>query len=206
MFDKPYVVMDRLPGTTLNELAYLRPEILEENKVTIAYQLGMHTAFSYVFGSKDGFQTNYLFNPVTKILTHIDKESFLELPKDPAKTLQDSDGYSQEIAACELTNLKYLPSFRSPEYRSKLIIAFRQGFQDKYEDIKYKKEELLKMVSGARTAWMKVKPVEDYMGYEEETRQMMATVGLLIDQNPDDVFDRLLKAKKEADTGRYAKN
>ena len=202
MFDKPYVVMDRLPGTTLNELAYLRPEILEEHKVTIAYQLGMHTAFSYVFGCKDGFQTNYLFNPVTKILTHIDKESFLDLPKDPSKTLAEGDGYTQEIAACELANLKYLPSFRTPEYHSKLIIAFRQGFLDKYEDIKYKKEELFKMVSGARTAWMKVKPVEGFEEYGKETRQMTAAVGQLIDQDPEDVFDRLLKAKKEADGRR----
>ena len=184
MDDRSFVLMDRLPGWTLNEMTYLKPDILEENKIPISYQLGMHAAFSYVFGCKDGFQTNYLFNPVTKILTHIDKESFLELPLDAAKTLRDGDQYTQEIAACELANLKYLPSFRTPEYRSKLIIACRQGFLDKYGDIKYKKEELLKMISGARTAWMKVKPVEDFEEYEKETRQMIATAGQLIDKNP----------------------
>ena len=203
MFDKPYVVMDRLPGTTLNELSYLRPEILEEHKVTIAYQLGMHTAFSFVFGSKDGFQTNYLFNPVTKILTHIDKESFLELPKDSSKVLEDGDRYTQEIVACEFTNLKYIPSFRNNESRTKLLIAYRQGFLDKFEDIKFKKDELVRMVAGARMAWLRVKPPQNVEDYEQETLTLLDTVAALIDLNSEEVFDRLLKAKKEVDSGRY---
>jgi hypothetical protein len=194
--------MDRLPGTTLNELTYLRPEILEEHKVTVAYQLGMHTAFSYVFGCKDGYQTNYLFNPVTKILTHIDKESFLELPPEPSKTLADGDKYTQEIASCELTNLKYIPSFRDGGYRTKLIIAYRQGFLDKYADIKYKKEELVKMVSGARMAWSKVKTIANQSEYDRETRIITQTINELIDQNPEEVADRLLKARKEVENIR----
>jgi hypothetical protein len=202
MFDRSYAVMERLPGRTLNELTYLQPELLEDNMVTIAYQLGMHTTFSYVFGAKDGYQTNYVFDPVSKILTRIDKERFLEMPADPKTTLSDGDSYTQEIAACELTNLKYIPSFRSENSRHKVMYAFRQGFLDKYEDIKYKKAELIGMVSDARETWLKHKPVEDLDEYAQGTKHIISAVGRLIDHDPKSVFDRLLKAKMEIDAKR----
>jgi hypothetical protein len=204
MFDRAYVVMDRLPGHTLNELTYRRPEVIEEHKVTIAYQLGMHTAFSYVFGAKDGYQTNYIFDPVSKILTRIDKESFLEMPSN-ADTFADKDTYTQEIAACELTNLKYIPSFRNNESRHKLLYAFKQGFMDKYSDIMYKRDDLLTMVRETRMAWLRMKPVEDPEEYEEETKSIIEMAYALIGQNPEDVYNRLIKAKKEVDSGEYKK-
>jgi hypothetical protein len=205
MFDRSYVVMERLPGATLNELTYRRPEVIEDNMVTISYQLGMHMAFSYVFGAKDGFQTNYVFDHSNKILTRIDKESFLEMPANAATTLSDDDTYTQEIAACELTNLKYIPSFRSPDTRPKVLYAFRQGFFDKYEDIKYKRDELTQMVSDIRGTWKRMRPVEDLSEYEEETKHTVESVRMLIDQKADDVFARLLKAKIEVDSGKYRK-
>jgi hypothetical protein len=205
MFDRSYVVMDRLPGRTLNELTYRRPEVLEEHKVTIAYQLGMHTAFSYVFGAKDGYQTNYVFDPTTKILTRIDKESFLDVPVDAYTTLSEGDSYTQEIAACELTNLKYIPSFRNGESRTKLLYAFRQGFLDKYSDIREKRPELVEMVQEARRTWFRLKPVEDSEEYEEDTKRVVSAVDHLVGQNPEDVFARLLNAKSEVDSGNYRK-
>jgi hypothetical protein len=205
MLDRAYVVMDRLPGSTLNELTYRRPEVIEDNKVTIAYQLGMHTAFSYVFGAKDGYQTNYVFDQVSKILTRIDKESFLEVPSDAGSTFDEGDTYSQEIAACELTNMKYIPSFRNNESRTKLLIAFRQGFLDKYDDIKAKREDLVGMIGDARSTWARMKPIEDPEEYVEETKTIIGTVNKLIGQDAEKVFDRLLKAKREVDSGKYKK-
>ena len=203
--DRSYVVMDRLPGATLNELTYRRPEILEEHKVTIAYQLGMHMAFAYVFGAKDGFQTNYIFDTVSKILTRIDKESFFDMPVDPDVSFEDNDEYTQEIAACELSNLKYIPSFRKAETRPQVIIAFRQGFIDKYQDIKDMRGRLLEMTLNARKTWKGFRQIEDMIEYDQDTDRIHAKVAKLIDQDPDKVFDRLLKAKAEVDTGRYAK-
>lgn len=197
--------MDRLPGSTLNELTYRRPEILEEHKVSIAYQLGMHMVFSYVFGAKDGYQTNYVFDPVSRILTRIDKESFFEVPVDPKGTLSEGDDYTQEIAACELSNLKYIPSYRRTETRHLILFAFRQGFLDKYGDIKSKSEELLSMVAETRATWLDIKPVEDLEEYGSETRHIHTAIEYLIQQDPERVFDRLLKAKAEVDTGKYSK-
>ncbi|MFH1403456.1 MAG: hypothetical protein ABIH11_04225, partial [Candidatus Altiarchaeota archaeon] len=146
MFDRDYVVMDRLPGVTLNELTYRRPEVLDENKIGIAYQLGIHSAYAYVFGVRDGFQTNYVFNPLNKILTRIDKEAFLEVPEDHEATLSGDDVYTREIAGCELNNLKYIPSFRTGSEREDILRAFTVGFKDKYEDIVLKKDKLLRIV------------------------------------------------------------
>jgi len=203
MFGRAYVVMDRLPGVTLNELAYRRPEIIEDNRVTISYQLGMHAGFAFVFGAKDGYQTNYIFDSVSKILTRIDKESFLEVPDEPRNTLSDDDRYTQEIAACELSNLKYIPAFRDSETRPKIIYAFRQGFIDKYADIKYKKDDLIGLVMESRGTWLKLKPESDPGEYEGETRKLIEKVSEMIDLEPEAVFDRLMKAKIEVDAGRY---
>ena len=205
MFDSAYVVMDRLPGATLNELTYRRPEVIEKNMVTISYQLGMHMAFSYIFGAKDGYQTNYVFDPVSKLLTRIDKESFLEVPNNPTSTLSDGDDYTQEIAACELTNLKYIPSFREPATRPKVLYAFKQGFLDKYSDIKSKKDDLLTMVQETRGAWAKMKPPEDEQEYAQITSQIKDAVQHLITQESELVFQRLVAAKKEVDEGKYKK-
>ncbi|MBD3388108.1 MAG: hypothetical protein GF416_03590 [Candidatus Altiarchaeales archaeon] len=203
--DRAFVVMDRVPGSTLNELTYRRPEVLEEHKITIAYQLGMHMAFAYVFGSKDGYQTNYIFNPVDKILTRVDKESFLDVPDDPHTTLEEGNVYTQEIAACELSNLKYIPSFRSNEDRPKVLFAFKQGFMDKYEDIKEKKNELLGLVDETRETWLRIEPPREMDEYHEETRFIRVTVEHLMDQDPVHVLNRLVKAKEEVDRGEYKK-
>lgn len=204
--DRPYVVTERVPGVSLNELTYRRPEVLEKHKVTIAYQLGMHMAFAYVFGSKDGYQTNYLFDPVDRLLTRIDKEVFLEVPSDPAGTLADGDVYTQEVAACELANLKYIPSFRKKEGRPPILMAFRQGFLDKYDHIKDKKERFLELVDEARAMWKKLKSPEDEGGYHEETGSIRASVTHLIDQDPESVFKRLLTARQEVERGEYTKS
>jgi hypothetical protein len=203
--DRAYVVTDRLPGATLNELTYRRPEVIEDNRITIAYQLGMHMAFSYIFGAKDGFQTNYVFDSVSKILTRIDKESFLEMPVEPKTTLCEGDTYTQEIAACELSNLKYIPSFRNGETRPKIMYAFRQGFIDKYNDILSKREDLLLMIGEARTKWFRLKPVEDPEEYHKETQFIIGAAATLIGQVPEKVFDRLLAARIEVDSGKYKK-
>ena len=103
---KSYVVMDYVPGKTLNELAYKDPNVIEENKIRIAFQLGMHTAFSYVFWLKDGYQSNYIFDSNKKTVTRIDNERFLHVPEDPENTLDDFHPYAQAIASCELENMK----------------------------------------------------------------------------------------------------
>ncbi len=199
MIDRSYVVMDRLPGNTLNELTYRRPEILDDNQVTIAYQLGMHMAFSLVFGSRDGFQTNYVFDPTTRLLTRIDKESFFDLPCDPENVLSANDPYTQEIAACELANLKYIPSFRDATKRKKVVLALKQGFLDKYSDIKNKKEGLLQMVLDTRMSWFKMDPPDDIDEYAAQTMGCVAAIEHLIGLDPSDVFSRIVAAKKEFD-------
>lgn len=197
--DRSYAVMERLAGSTLNELTYRRPEVLEDNKVTIAYQLGMHMAFAYVFGSKDGYQTNYLFDTSEKLLTRVDKEVFLEVPYDATKTLEDGDKYTQEIAACELSNLKYIPSFRKKDTRPYVLMAFKQGFLDKYSDIKEKEEDLLSLVEETRDNWLQIKGLQSSKEYDTETEHILEAVKYLIDQEPEHVYQRLLKAKKEND-------
>jgi hypothetical protein len=202
MFDRAYVVSERIPGSTLNELTYRRPEVIEDNVVSISYQLGLHMAFSFIFGSKDGFQTNYIFDPVEKILTRIDKESFLDVPSDPSGVLAEDDVYSREIAACELTNLKYIPSFRSGEGRSRVLYAFKQGFLDKYSEIKSMKGELLQMVDESRSSWFEYTNVEELQDYHDRTVTILKSVGILMDLDPEKVFDRLLRAKVEVDGGK----
>jgi hypothetical protein len=193
--DSAYVVMDRLPGATLNELTYRRPEVIDENWVTIAYQLGMHMAFSFVFGARDGYQTNYIFNPESRILTRIDKESFLEVPFDA-----DSEDYYAEIASCELGNLKYIPGFRDSERKGKVLYAFKQGFLDKYGDISGKRDELLDMVEDARETWLKSKQVHDIEDYRTGTKKIRQAVGKLMVLDPEEAFDRLIKARKTLDS------
>ncbi len=198
MFDRAYAVMDRVPGATLNELTYRRPEIIEDNRVTIAYQLGMHAAFSFVFGARDGYQTNYVFNPVDKILTRIDKESFLEMPEDPANVMSEGDAYTQEIAACELSNLKYIPAFRKKDTRPQVLLAFKQGFLDKYEDIKKREKRLLDLVQETRDTWLRIRPVREVDEYNSDTRYVKESVKHLISLDPGEAFNRLLKAKQES--------
>ena len=205
MLDRSFVVMERLPGNTLNELTYRRPEVLDDNMVTISYQLGMHMAFSYVFGSRDGFQTNYVFDLTTKLLTRIDKESFFEVPADSLTTLDVGDPYTQEIAACELANLKYIPSFRDGTAAKKVMMAFKQGFVDKYADIKYKKMDLVQLIMDTRLAWFRMEPPADIEAYASETLRIKDTVELFIEQDPKQVFERLIQAKKEVDSGKYKK-
>ncbi|MBD3262547.1 MAG: hypothetical protein GF334_12915 [Candidatus Altiarchaeales archaeon] len=200
MNDLSYTVMDRLPGYTLNELMYRRPELLEEHKIVISYQLGLHTAFSYVFGLRDGYQSNYVFDPVTRILTRIDKERFLELPPNPDKTLQPQDPYTQEIASCELSNLKYMHSFREGVDRNQVVDALKEGFMDKYDDIKNKKQDLLQLVTHTRDTWLKLGPSTDVQEYEKETQKLASTVSFLVDQDPKRVWRRLVEAKREVDS------
>ncbi len=205
MFKGSYAVMDRLPGSTLSELTYRRPDVIEENRVTIAYQLGMHMAFSFVFGAKDGFQTNYVFDPVSRLLTRIDKESFFDLPQKPEDALFENDGYTQEIAACELANLKYIPSFRDSNTRHQIIYAFKSGFSDKFDDIKQKRDDVLNLVNETRLMWLELNPVDDLTEYNDVTRQIRHAIDHLMRLEADKVFERLMQAKKEVDEGRYAR-
>ncbi|HHQ45521.1 MAG TPA: hypothetical protein ENN13_05265 [Candidatus Altiarchaeales archaeon] len=198
-YDKSFTVMDRLPGYTLSELTYKRPEILEEHKIDIAFQLGMHTVFSYVFGVRDGYQTNYIYDPVSRLLTRIDKERFLEVPDSPRKTLEDNDAYTQEIASCELSNLKYVPSFRTGEERGVVVKALESGFMEKYREVKVKKQELLELVRQTRNTWFELNPRFDKSLYGSETEIIVGTVSYLIDQDALLVWKRLVKAKIEVD-------
>lgn len=194
-----YLVMDRLPGTTLNELTYRRPEIIEDHKVTISYQLGMHLAFAYVFGVRDGYQTNYIFDPSSRLITRIDKESFFELPDDADKTLESDDGYTQQIALSELSNLKYIPSFRDKKTRPQILYAYKTGFVDKYNDMKAKRRQILELVNVTRINWIDITPIEDIDEYAEETLFIQESVDSLISQDPEKVFERLVAAKIEVE-------
>jgi hypothetical protein len=197
--------MDRVPGVTLNELTYRRPEVLDENMIGIAYQLGIHSAFAYIFGVKDGYQTNYIFNPVNKLLTRIDKDTFLNVPDDPGSTFSDNDAYTQEIAACELNNLKYIPSFRSGDDREEILRAFKVGFMEKYGDVKAKRERLLELVRKTREKWMEVRPPLKKVDYVRETEGIVAVVDALIGQDPEAVIGRLFRAKAEFDRSVHQK-
>jgi len=203
MDDRSFILMDRLSGWTLNEMTYRKPDILEEHKISIAYQLGMHAAFSYVFGVKDGFQTNYVFDSVSTILTRIDKEVFLAVPKSPNETLLDHDDYTQEIASCELSNLKYIPSYRQGERRGEIILAFKTGFSDKYEEMRQKRKRLVELVEETRHRWKRISNPADPAGYDSETARIAEIVGVLLDQDPDKVLKRLFEAKVEVDRGEY---
>jgi len=194
---KAYAVMDYVPGKTLNELAYRNPNVLEENKIRIAFQLGMHTAFSYVFGLKDGYQSNYIFDPDKKTITRVDNERFLHVPEDPENTLDDNHPYTQAIAACELENLKYMPSFRRKEALDHILKAFNAGFIEKYGEIKNKKETLIRLIGESRADTFRVRPDVDAKRYQAETEGIVDTVGYLIDQDPLMVLKRLYKAKTE---------
>ena len=65
------------------------------------------------------------------------------MPKNPLETTKDDDAYTREIAICELSNLKYVPSFRAGDDKTGILKALKAGFMLKYEDVKKKKEELL---------------------------------------------------------------
>ena len=194
---KSYALMELAPGRTLNELAYKNPDVLEENRIRIAFQLGMHTAFSYVFGLKDGYQTNYLFDHELKTITRVDNERFFCLPDDPEKTLNAGHSYAQDIAACEMENLKYIPSSRKPEEAGFVLKAFNAGFIEKYREIKNRKERLLQMVETTREDAFKVTPYVPEPAYAAETKRIVKAVSLLIGQNPEDVLKRLYAAKTE---------
>jgi len=200
MLNKAFTVMDRVPGYTLNELTYKKPDVLEENKIKIAFQLGMHTVFSYVFGVRDGYQTNYIFDPTTKILTRIDKERFLEVPENPFDLNDPSHPYNREIALCELSNLKYVPSFRQTSAdKSDVIKALKAGFMEKYSEVKKKKKELLDLVWETRETWWELRPGQDKREYDEETKDLADKIDYLIEQEPEKVWNTLVKAKIHAD-------
>jgi hypothetical protein len=205
MFEGSYAVMDRLPGATLNELTYKRPEVIEDNRITIAYQLGMHMAFSFVFGAKDGYQTNYIFDPVSRMLTRLDRESFFDLPLEAEDILCENDRYTQEIAACELSNLKYIPSFRDSKTKTQILYAFKTGFLDKLDDIKRNNDKISDLIGETRLMWLDIKPVEDLIEYNDETRQIKKIVEELTRLDGEKIFKRLLKAKKEVEEGKYKK-
>jgi hypothetical protein len=201
MKERPYVLMELVAGKTLNELAYMNPEVLEENRIRIAFQLGMHAAFSYVFGVKDGYQSNYLFDPQTRSITRVDNERFLVLPEKPENTLEAGDEYAQDIAACELDNLKYIPSFRNGRDRENILKAFNTGFLEKYSHIKERKDRLLGMVEGMRNDTLRVRYGISEVTYEKETKKMKTTVEYLMDQNPREVLARLYMARSEIGRG-----
>jgi hypothetical protein len=196
---RAYALMELAAGKTLTELAYMNPGVLVENGVRIAFQLGMHTAFGYVFGVKDGYQSNYLFDPESKTLTRVDNERFLFLPKNPEKTFEDDDSYTQDIAACELENLKYLPSYRNGQTRDNILKAFNTGFIEKYGQIKEKKEKLLDMVGNMRNDTLHVRSDVSEEAYNIETGRMKKAVECLISQDSRKVLARLYKAKSELD-------
>ncbi len=195
--ERDYALMDRLPGNTLNELTYRNPQLLDENRITISYQLGMNAAFAYIFGIRDGYQTNYIYNPQNKVLTRIDKETFLDVPNEPFTTMNDGNKYTQEIAACELNNLKYMPAYRDGDERLEILRAFKVGFTDKYNHIKEKQDKLLDLVRKTRKNMIEIKNPIDRGEYDEETNRLVLTVKFLIEQDPDEVLIRLFKAKKE---------
>jgi len=194
---KAYAVMDYVPGKTLNELSYRNPDIIEENRIRIAFQLGMHTAFSYVFGLKDGYQSNYIFDPEAKTITRIDNERFLCVPEDPENTLDDEHPYTQGIAACELENLKYIPSFRNRQEMEHILKAFNAGFIEKYKEIKNKKQNLIRLIGETRADTFRVRPEANAKKYQVETERIVDTVSFLISQEPTEVLRRLYKAKTE---------
>lgn len=189
--------MQLAPGKTLNELAYMNPDVLEENSIRIAFQLGMHTAFSYAFGVKDGYQSNYLFDEHSKTITRIDNEKFLRMPDDPEKTLEDNHHYAQDIASCEMENLKYIPYFRRKEGMDDILKAFNTGFMEKYRELKQKKNTLLKMIEHSRHDTFQIRPGVDEKTYQSGTKKIMHAVGHLIDQEPEKVLKRLYKARNE---------
>jgi len=204
MEDRSFVLMDRLPGWTLNEMTYLKPDVLEDNKIAIAYQLGMHAAFAYVFGVTDGFQTNYIFDPVTRILTRIDKEIFLSVPKNPGHALLDHDEYTQDVSSCELSNLKYIPSYRHSDSRGEVVLSFKAGFLDKYAEMRKKRERLIALVKETRDTWKRISSPADILAFDSETLRIVQVVGALMDHDPEKVLKRLFEAKAEVDRGEYA--
>lgn len=195
--NKAYVLMEHVAGKTLNELAYMNPGILEDNKIRIAFQLGMHAAFSYVFGVKDGYQSNYIFDSASRSITRVDNERFLLLPEKPENTLKAGDEYTRDIAACELSNLKYIPSFRNGRDTDVILTAFNTGFLEKYRQIKEKKEKRLGMVENTRNDTLRVRYGISEETYAKETKKMKAAVECLMDQNPMQVLERLHKARAE---------
>ncbi|MDD5111046.1 MAG: hypothetical protein PHG85_00705 [Candidatus Altiarchaeota archaeon] len=196
---RAYALMELVRGKTLTELAYMNPDVLVENGIRIAFQLGMHTAFSYVFGVKDGYQTNYLFDAESKTITRIDNERFLYLPKNPEQTLEDGDSYTQDIAACELENLRYLPSFRNSQTHDNILKAFNTGFIEKYSQIREKREKLLVMVENMRNDTLQVRGDVSEEAYNSETKRLKSAVECLIGNDPKKVLSRLYKAKAELD-------
>jgi len=194
---KSFALTDSIAGKTLNELSYKDPDVIEGNRLEIAFQLGMYAAFSYVFGLKDGYQTNYIFNPDSRKLIRIDKERFLDIPEIPEDTLEDNDKYTQEIAACELVNLKYIPSYRGGERRLDVVRAFNSGFLEKYREMKKRKNELIDLVKESRASAYSTLPDSDLSEYENRTTEITSIIEELISLSPKQVLKRLYTARSE---------
>ncbi|VVB52153.1 Uncharacterised protein [uncultured archaeon] len=196
--DKSYVLMETVPGHTLNELAYRQPEVLEEDARAVAKQLGEYCAFSFVFGVRDGYQSNYIYDSKTKWLTRIDKENSLRVP-----TVIDVNGdeywaYCREIAACELANLKYLPPFRrGGEEQRAIMRAFNTGFYEKHAYMKERRDQLIQYVNKARKAGAQYQPPADPSGYFLQTNIILNSVKALLDQNPEESLKHLYMAKMD---------
>ncbi len=203
MAQEDYIVMERVEGNTLNELAYMNPDAIEDNAELIARELGKHTAFSYIFGIKDGYQTNYIFNPKAKKLTRIDKEKCLSVPKDPERVFMPRNRYTQEIAECEISNLKYLPAYRRDASREVIFRAFTSGFYEQYALFKDKKAKFLDIIKKARDAGKDVYDVAKVSEYDKQTEEIVNAVNKLIEQNPSDVLERLFTAKNEVMRGEF---
>jgi len=195
---KTYAVMERAAGRSINELAYKDPDVLETNNDVISHQLGRHAAFSYVFGIKDGYQTNYIFDDESKVLTRVDKERSLEFPANIDISMPN-DPYSQEIAVADISNLDYIPTYRNPKTRKDVADSFETGFFEQYDFLKKNKDPLLRLIKIARNTAAKVQKPENPEKYAKETEHIIQTVSTLIDQDPREVLKRLYEAKEEVD-------
>ncbi|MFH1403420.1 MAG: hypothetical protein ABIH11_04045, partial [Candidatus Altiarchaeota archaeon] len=101
-----------------------------------------------------------------------------------------------------LNNLKYIPSFRTGSEREDILRAFTVGFKDKYEDIVLKKDKLLRIVREIREDWLNFTTEADESSYAIETERIVSIISHLMDQDPDEVVVRLLKAKADLDKAR----
>lgn len=202
---KEYVLMDYVQGQTLEDLSKQDPGTLESNKLHISYELGRQTAFTYAFGVKDGYQSNYIFNPLEKRLYRVDKEKFLQMPSKPRETLLGHDDYTQEIAGCELDNLAHLPSFRDRGEKPQILLAFELGFKDQFKKLSKRKNKFRGLIAETRETLVKINPVKNRVSYDKETGEIQDTVDYLLSQDPEKVLERLYEARREVARGEVIK-
>lgn len=198
-------VSQKTPSGTLDELAKKEPEVLKEQQASIARQLGMLTAESYVFGHSTGKKSVFRYDPAKHLLSRADDSYHFHLPQHPESALKKGNKYVAKLAEAVVPNLELLPGYHEPKTRETLLHSFRQGFLDQHHEMRDNRDDYFSLIEEKRSKEVKDVTYSQEGKYRLRTSKIIETVDVLIEHDSKAVVKRLLEAMAKAETKRQDK-